>query len=119
MLVLISKGRIDMKAIMHSSVGDFLSVNGIFRKGDFDPQRRSSGDIRQIILGAVVGLLLCFGLLHAIISNDNLPEVHVSASTGKVVKVLDGKTHQPVMDLVVRAKLLEGRWKGGGPIYVP
>ena len=107
-----------MKAITHGSAGLFFSTKGILSREQFLIQKRRIRELYQKIFGVVVLTVLAVWMIYTINSAWYLPEVHVSASTGKVVNVLDGRTHQPVTDPVVRAKLLKGRWKGGGPVYV-
>ena len=66
----------------------------------------------------LVGVLMMAGAFFIVVSNViNLPEVHVSTSTGEVVAVYDqGKL---ITDESVQAELLAGRWSGGAPVYEP
>jgi len=108
-----------MKAITHGSAGLFFSTKGILSREQFLIQRRRTKELCLKIFGVVILTVLAVWMIYTINFAWYLPEVHVSASTGKVVEVLDGKTRKPVTDPVVRAKLLEGCWSGGGPVYVP
>lgn len=61
--------------------------------------------------------LLVAGLIYAINDVMSLPEVHMSTS-GQVTAVYD-QHGLLVTNPVVRAKLIAGKWAGGGPVYEP